>query len=95
MTSVRVIPWQEGDPTPPLTMAFPRSFLVLTTVAVLPAITSFSTLFTSALMTSLTLRLPISGMMCRRIRPLSVTTVPGFFGRPPFPRIRPASRSTI
>jgi len=60
---------------------------------VLPAMMSFRTLLMSALVRSFTRRAPSSGMMCRSMRPLSVTTIVGFLGRPPFPRMRPAFRS--
>jgi hypothetical protein len=80
-------------PEPPRTMAFPRSFLVLTETRVFPAIMSLRTLLMSVLVRSLTRRGPKSGMMWRSIRPVSVVIVEGFFGRPPFHRISPAWRS--
>lgn len=47
----------------------------------------------SALVRSFTRRVPRNGMMGRSMRPVSVTTVVGFLGRPPFPRMMPAFRS--
>ena len=62
-------------PTPPRTLALPRSFFVLTLTRVFPAMMSFKTALTSALTSSLTRREPINGMMCRWMRPVSVTMV--------------------
>jgi hypothetical protein len=71
-------------PAPPLTIALPRSFLVFTETRVFPAMMSLRTLLMPVLVRSLTLRVPISGMMWRSIRPVSVTIVEAFFGLPPF-----------
>lgn len=74
-------------------MALPRSFFVLTDTRVLPAMMSFKILLMSALVRSLTRRVPINGMICRSMRSVSVMIVVGFFGRPPLPRMRPEFRS--
>lgn len=71
----------------------PRSLSVFTDTRVFPAMTSFSILFTSVLVRSFTRRVPRSGIICRLIRPVSVMIVWGFFGRPPFPMMRPAFMS--
>lgn len=76
-------------------MALPLSLSVLTEIRVLPAMTSLRSLLTSDLVKSRTRRLPKSGMMCPPVdpRPVSVTIVLCFFGRPPFPMMRPAFMS--
>ncbi|MGY4314150.1 hypothetical protein ACVWW1_003453 [Bradyrhizobium sp. JR3.5] len=71
-------------PAPPRTTAFPRSFLVLTATRVFPVIMSLRTLLMSVLVRSLTRLVPMRGTMWRSIRPVSVTIVEAFFGRPPF-----------
>lgn len=52
----------------------------------MPAMMSFKALLISALVKSLTRRVPTSGMIWRSILPVSVPTEDGFFDRPPFPR---------
>jgi hypothetical protein len=52
-----------GVPAPPLTIALPRSFLVLTETRVFPATMSLRTLLMSVLVRSLTRRVPMSGIM--------------------------------
>jgi hypothetical protein len=48
-------------PAPPRTMAFPRSFLVLTATRVFPAMMSLRTLLMSVLVRSLTRLVPVRG----------------------------------
>ena len=77
-------------PGPPVTMARPR-FRVRSSVAVFPALTSSLSLSTSWRVISHTLRRPISGAMCRAIRPLSFKRVLEVLGTPDFVSTRPAS----
>ena len=57
-TTVRV-----AVPAPPRTMAFPRSFLVLTETRVFPAMMSLRTLLMSVLVRTFTRRVLMRGMM--------------------------------
>jgi len=82
-------------PAPPRTLAFPRSFLVFTLTRVFAGHDVLQDLVDIGLTRALTRRVPISGTIWRLIRPVSVTIVVAFFGRPPLPRRRLASKSLV